>query len=137
MKKIDYKSKSVKDRIIHKRWGNNLASKRKKGRRKYKPSEALRVQPLIWGGNKVPVPDVLSIYTPEVDNFKKTVGFVNYIVNDFDPENDVLDFSKTEVVKAAAVTLLYSVIERSLESFDKPVKFIRPKSKKAKKQMSC
>lgn len=131
MKKVAYKSKSVRGNLVNKRWDNNLTSKRKNGKRTYKASSSLKVQPLIWGGSRVSAPSVLSIYSPEVDHFKDTVEFVNYIRNDFDPSKDILDFSETEVVKAAAVTLLYSVIEKSLESFDKSVKFTRPKSKKA------
>lgn len=131
MKKIAYKSKSVKDNLVKKRWANDLASKEKNGKRKYRPSKSLNIQSLIWGGNNVPAPVSLSIYMPESDDYKSTICFIDYINNGFNPEVDVLDFSQTKEVKTAAVTLLYSVLEQALDGFDKSVKFSRPASGKA------
>lgn len=135
MKKVAYKSKSVKENLINKRWAYDLASKEKNGRRKHKPSRSLKIQPLIWGGNNVPAPEALSIYIPESDDYKKTISFIDYISNSFNPEADVLDFSHTIEVKTAAATLLYSVLERSLNGIDKSVRFSRPKNGKANEML--
>lgn len=110
----------IKHRQAKKRWEQDVERKGRKPTPRYTV-----VHPFLWG-NKIKVPSCLSIYDPVNDSFKETVEFIDYIANDFEPLNDFLDFSETDEITAAAVTMLYSALEVALNESVEPVSFIRP-----------
>ena len=115
---------SVKHLNAIKRWEQQLA---RKGKERRRPNA--NIHPFLWG-NKIYAPLELSIYSPEEESFKETIAFIDFIKSKYNPENDIIDFTNTEETTAAALTLLYSVIERSTSSFDGEVRFIKSSNRK-------
>lgn len=124
MKKNISRRDEIKHRHAIKRWQLEV-DRKEKGRRRL----GANVQPLLWG-NKVMAPPILSVYSPEESSFTATVDFINYIQNSYEPSKDIIDFSSTEETTAAALTLLYSVLERATFGYDGEVGFVRSESRK-------
>lgn len=119
MKKKVSEYNVVKHRNALKRWGQRLDREGKVPRR-----DTSNVFRYIWG-NEIVAPVELSVYSPEEDSFKETLSFIDYIKNKYDPRKDTIDFSKTEGTTAAALILLYSVLEQSIDDYDGEARFVK------------
>ncbi len=111
MKKIAPKKAKLRDLIGKKRWRASLSRRRHFKRDNLENTGRDRPDSFY-----IKAPDIIEIYDADDEdakNFKKTMTFFNKVKTGFVKDNVVLDFRKTRHVSAAAMLMLYAIIESS------------------------